>query len=82
MNIEKNLLRKQLLDWNKNPVEEFAAELIDGSDLFKREIMIIGPTDTVYDGEFSKAHLTFPSYSSSSPFLTIKLSEVKCPKIY
>lgn len=33
-------------DLNKNPVEGFSAGLVDESDPFKWEIMIMGPPDT------------------------------------
>ena len=35
-----------LLDLNKKPVEGFSAGLIDDNDLFKWEVMIIGPSDS------------------------------------
>ena len=35
-----------LLDLNKKPVEGFSAGLIDDNDLFKWEVMIIGPRDS------------------------------------
>lgn len=37
------LLRKQLAELNKNPVEGFSAGLIDDNDIFKWEVLIIGP---------------------------------------
>ncbi|KAB7498237.1 Ubiquitin-conjugating enzyme E2 G1 [Armadillidium nasatum] len=54
------LLRKQLAELNKNPVEGFSAGLIDDNDIFKWEVLIIGPPDTLYEGGFFKAHLIFP----------------------
>lgn len=32
---------------NKNPVEGFSAGLIDDNDIFKWEVLIIGPPDTL-----------------------------------
>uniref|UniRef100_A0AAV2J8F9 UBC core domain-containing protein n=1 Tax=Knipowitschia caucasica TaxID=637954 RepID=A0AAV2J8F9_KNICA len=54
------LLKKQLAELNKNPVEGFSAGLIDESDLYRWEVLIIGPPDTLYEGGVFKAHLTFP----------------------
>ncbi|RVE63591.1 hypothetical protein OJAV_G00137760 [Oryzias javanicus] len=54
------LLRRQLAELNKNPVEGFSAGLIEDSDLYRWEVLIIGPPDTLYEGGVFKAHLTFP----------------------
>ncbi|XP_056140564.1 ubiquitin-conjugating enzyme E2 G1a isoform X1 [Lampris incognitus] len=54
------LLRRQLAELNKNPVEGFSAGLKDDDDLYKWEVLIIGPPDTLYEGGVFKAHLTFP----------------------
>nr|XP_015107170.1 ubiquitin-conjugating enzyme E2 G1 [Vicugna pacos] len=49
-----------LIELNKNPVEGFSAGLIDDNDLYRWEVLIIGPPDTLYEGGVFKAHLTFP----------------------
>ncbi|XP_078404842.1 ubiquitin-conjugating enzyme E2 G1a [Cetorhinus maximus] len=54
------LLRRQLAELNKNPVDGFSAGLIDDNDLYRWEVLIIGPPDTLYEGGVFKAHLTFP----------------------
>ncbi|ESP01503.1 hypothetical protein LOTGIDRAFT_225382 [Lottia gigantea] len=54
------LLRKQLKELNKHPVEGFSAGLIDDDDLYKWEVVILGPGDTIYEGGVFKAELTFP----------------------
>ncbi|KAG9487748.1 hypothetical protein GDO78_007503 [Eleutherodactylus coqui] len=41
------LLRKQLAELNKNPVEGFSAGLIDDNDIYKWEVLLIGPQDTL-----------------------------------
>ncbi|XP_064250888.1 ubiquitin-conjugating enzyme E2 G1 isoform X1 [Passer domesticus] len=51
---------KSLNKLNKNPVEGFSAGLIDDNDLYRWEVLIIGPPDTLYEGGVFKAHLTFP----------------------
>uniref|UniRef100_UPI00398F3A54 ubiquitin-conjugating enzyme E2G 1b n=1 Tax=Pristiophorus japonicus TaxID=55135 RepID=UPI00398F3A54 len=55
------LLRKQLAELNKNPVDGFSAGLIDDDDIYRWEVVIIGPPDTLFEGGFFKAHLTFPN---------------------
>lgn len=53
------LLKREYQHMLKNPVEGFSAGLID-DDIFKWEVMIIGPPDTFWEGGFFKVHLTFP----------------------
>jgi hypothetical protein len=40
------LLKKQLAELQKNPVDGFSAGLVDDNDIYKWEVMIIGPPDT------------------------------------
>lgn len=54
------LLRKQLGELNKNPVEGFSAGLVDDDDIYQWEVVVIGPQDTLFEGGFFKATLTFP----------------------
>ncbi|KAF1377387.1 hypothetical protein EPR50_G00167840 [Perca flavescens] len=54
------LLRKQLAELNKNPVEGFSAGLVDDDDIYQWEVVVIGPQDTLFEGGFFKATLTFP----------------------
>ncbi|XP_029684966.1 ubiquitin-conjugating enzyme E2 G1-like isoform X1 [Takifugu rubripes] len=51
---------KMSTELNKNPVEGFSAGLIDDDDIYKWEVVIIGPQDTLFEGGFFKAYLTFP----------------------
>lgn len=41
------ILQKQLSELKKHPVEGFSAGLVDDSDLYKWEILIMGPPDTL-----------------------------------
>ncbi|KAG6907720.1 hypothetical protein DXG01_007633 [Tephrocybe rancida] len=54
------LLRRQLTELTKRPVEGFSAGLVDDDNLFEWEILIIGAPDTLYEGGFYKARLSFP----------------------
>ena len=75
------LLRKQLAELNKNPVEGFSAGLIDENDIFKWEVLIIGPSDTMYEGGFFKCHLIFPKeYPLMPPKLKV-ITDIWHPNI-
>ncbi|XP_074599278.1 ubiquitin-conjugating enzyme E2 G1-like [Brevipalpus obovatus] len=54
------LLRKQLNDLKKNPVEGFSAGLVDDDDIYTWVVLIIGPPDTLYEGGFFRCQLSFP----------------------
>ncbi|KIK94173.1 hypothetical protein PAXRUDRAFT_828254 [Paxillus rubicundulus Ve08.2h10] len=54
------LLRRQLTELTKRPVEGFSAGLVDDDNLYEWDVMIIGPPDTLSEGGFFKARLTFP----------------------
>lgn len=40
-----------LSELKKHPVEGFSAGLVDDGDIYKWDIMIIGPSDTLYEGK-------------------------------
>ena len=41
-------------------MEGFSAGFIDDDDVYKWEVVIMGPPDTLYEGGVFKAHLLFP----------------------
>lgn len=55
-----HLLKKQLSDLERNPVDGFSAGLIDDEDMYKWSVLIMGPPDTYYAGGLFKCHLVFP----------------------
>ncbi|XP_042907899.1 ubiquitin-conjugating enzyme E2 G1 [Parasteatoda tepidariorum] len=75
------LLRKQLNELKKNPVEGFSAGLIDDNDIYKWEVLIIGPPDTLYEGGFFKAHLYFPKEYPLRPPKMKFITEIWHPNI-
>lgn len=75
------LLKKQLADLNKNPVEGFSAGLADDEDIYKWEVLIIGPQDTLYEGGFFKATLTFPKDYPQRPPKMVFQTEMYHPNI-
>lgn len=54
------ILRRQLQELTKHPVEGFSAGLVDDNNLLEWEVLIIGPENTLYEGGFLKARLSFP----------------------
>ncbi|KAF5834352.1 ubiquitin conjugating enzyme E2 [Dunaliella salina] len=76
------LLKKQLRELSKNPVEGFSAGLVDDSNLFEWQVTIIGPTDTLYEGGFFNARLTFPKDYPNSPPQCRFISEMWHPNVY
>ncbi|XP_022184664.1 probable ubiquitin-conjugating enzyme E2 7 [Nilaparvata lugens] len=75
------LLRKQLTELKKCPVDGFSAGLIDDSDVYRWEVMVIGPPDTPYEGGFFKAHLIFPKEYPLRPPTMKFVSEMWHPNI-
>lgn len=76
------LLRKQLRELAKNPIEGFSAGLVDDSNIFEWCITIIGPADTLYEGGFFNARLTFPKDYPNSPPQCRFTSEMWHPNVY
>ncbi|KAK4336823.1 hypothetical protein RND71_043944 [Anisodus tanguticus] len=75
------LLRKQLNELKKNPVEGFSAGLVDDSDIYKWDVLLLGPPDTLYEGGLFKCCLTFPKdYPVRPPKLKF-ISDIWHPNI-
>ncbi|KAG6531635.1 hypothetical protein ZIOFF_005451 [Zingiber officinale] len=76
------LLQKQLRDLMKNPVDGFSAGLVDDSNVFEWNVTIIGPPDTLYDGGFFNAIMSFPPNYPNSPPSVRFTSEMWHPNVY
>nr|XP_043617210.1 ubiquitin-conjugating enzyme E2 7-like [Erigeron canadensis] len=76
------LLQKQLKDLCKNPVDGFSAGLVDENNLFEWSVTIIGPPDTLYDGGFFNAIMSFPPDYPNSPPTVRFTSEIWHPNVY
>uniref|UniRef100_A0A671G5U3 UBC core domain-containing protein n=1 Tax=Rhinolophus ferrumequinum TaxID=59479 RepID=A0A671G5U3_RHIFE len=57
LNKDTKKLAPGWIELTKNPVD---AGLVNDNDLYRWEVLIIGPPDTLYEGGVFKAHLTFP----------------------
>lgn len=65
------LLRRQLHELSRNPPDGVSVGLGDDENIFNWEVMVIGPTDTLYEGGFFKAKLDFPAdFPNSPPVMT------------
>ncbi|KZT05227.1 ubiquitin-conjugating enzyme [Laetiporus sulphureus 93-53] len=76
------LLQRQLAELTKRPVEGFSAGLVDDSNLYEWEILIIGPPDTIYEGGFFKARLSFPPEYPLQPPKMRFITPMWHPNIY
>ncbi|KAF9939197.1 Ubiquitin-conjugating enzyme E2 15 [Mortierella antarctica] len=76
------LLKRQLIELTKNPVEGFSAGLVDDDNIFEWEIVIMGLNDTLYEGGFYRAIMTFPvDYPLMPPKLKFT-SDMYHPNVY
>ncbi|KAL5992006.1 Ubiquitin-conjugating enzyme 13 [Asimina triloba] len=69
-------------DLAKNPVDGFSAGLVDDSNIFEWSVTIIGPPDTLYDGGYFNAIMSFPSNYPNSPPTVRFTSEMWHPNVY
>lgn len=75
------LLKKQLRDLTKHPVDGFSAGLAD-DNIFEWDVMVVGPEGTLYEGGFFRARLSFPaSYPVQPPTMRF-VSEFWHPNVY
>ncbi|GJU95212.1 ubiquitin-conjugating enzyme E2 7 [Tanacetum coccineum] len=70
------------VDLCKHPVDGFSAGLVDESNIFEWSVTIIGPPDTLYEGGFFNAIMTFPQNYPNSPPTVRFTSEVWHPNVY
>ncbi|MBA0784328.1 hypothetical protein Gotri_001913 [Gossypium trilobum] len=76
------LLQRQLKDLCKNPVDGFSAGLVDENNIFEWSVTIIGPPDTLYEGGFFNAIISFPPNYPNSPPAVKFTSEIWHPNVY
>jgi len=76
------LLRRQLNELAKNPVEFFSVGLADENSVYDWELLLIGPDETIFEGGFFKARLVFPSDFPNMPPTMTFISEMWHPNVY
>ncbi|KAF6990488.1 hypothetical protein CFC21_007674 [Triticum aestivum] len=69
-------------DLAKNPVDGFSAGLVDDGNVFEWQVTIIGPPETLYDGGYFNAVMTFPQDYPNSPPSVRFTSEMWHPNVY
>lgn len=82
LGLASQLLRKQLKELTKHPVEGFSAGLVDDSNIFEWQVTIIGPPETYYEGGFFNARMSFPKEYPSGPPTVRFTSEMWHPNVY
>ncbi|XP_064612588.1 probable ubiquitin-conjugating enzyme E2 7 [Liolophura sinensis] len=75
------LLKNQLAELRRRPMEGFSAGLIDDDDIYKWEVLVIGPQDTCFEGGVFKAHLIFPKEYPHRPPKMVFISDIWHPNI-
>ena len=81
-NFSTALLKKQFKDINKESDLGFSVGLIDENNFYKWSVVIFGPSETIYEGGFFNAILTFPlDYPNSPPQIKFT-SPMFHPNIY
>lgn len=76
------LLKRQLAELNKNPIDLVSVGLTDESNVYDWEILIMGPDGTLYEGGFFKARLVFPPDFPNMPPTMTFVSEMWHPNVY
>jgi len=76
------LLRRQLAELAKNPIDLVSVGLANDSNILDWEILIMGPDGTLYEGGFFKARLVFPPDFPNMPPTMIFEFEMCHPNVY
>lgn len=80
-NYGSELLRRQFVELSKNPPDGVSVGLVD-DNIYKWEILLVGPPDTLYEGGFFQAILEFPpEFPNLPPVMTFK-SEMWHPNVH
>eukprot|EP00455_Lapot_gusevi_P002273 TRINITY_DN10887_c0_g1_i3.p1 TRINITY_DN10887_c0_g1~~TRINITY_DN10887_c0_g1_i3.p1 ORF type:complete len:205 (+),score=46.78 TRINITY_DN10887_c0_g1_i3:93-617(+) len=61
------LLRNQLRELTRNPVDGFSVGLVDDSDIYQWQVIIEGPPGTLFEGGLFPAILKFPREYPNKP---------------
>lgn len=70
------------LDMSRNPPEGVSVGLDEDDNLFRWQVMLVGPPDTLYEGGFFKAKLKFPNDFPNMPPKMIFESEMWHPNVF
>ena len=81
-NFSKALLKKQFKDLNQASDLGLSVGLVDDNNFYKWSVVIFGPTETIYEGGFFRAILTFPDDYPNSPPQMKFTTKMWHPNIY
>jgi len=81
-NFSKALIKKQFKDINKASDLGLSVGLVDENNFYKWSVVIFGPTETIYEGGFFRAILTFPDDYPNSPPQMQFTTKMWHPNIY
>ena len=81
-NFSKALLKKQFKDINQASDLGLSVGLVDENNFYKWSVVIFGPTETIYEGGFFRAILTFPEDYPNSPPQMKFTTKMWHPNIY
>ena len=76
------VLSQELKNFQESPLEGMETKLISDSDLFKWEVCIFGPPDTILQGGYFKAHMEFPEDYPFSPPKVRFVTDMWHPNVY
>ncbi|CEO97145.1 E2 ubiquitin-conjugating enzyme [Plasmodiophora brassicae] len=77
------LLRNQLKELMKHPVDGFSVGLVDDSNVYEWQVMIEGPSGTMFEGGLFPALLKFPTtYPNSPPTMYFQTPGFWHPNVY
>jgi len=77
------LLKNQLKELNKNPVDGFSVGLKDDSNIYEWQCMLEGPPGTDYEGGFFPCSLSFPKeYPNKPPVMRFVTPGFWHPNVY
>jgi len=77
------LLKNQLKEINKNPIDGFSVGLTGDENIYEWSVMMEGPPDTNYDGGYFPCTLSFPKeYPNKPPVMKFTTPNFWHPNVY
>eukprot|EP01031_Cornospumella_fuschlensis_P028936 gene28936-34924_t len=76
------LLRRQFAELARNPPDGVSVGLGEDESIFNWEILLVGPPDTLYEGGFFNATLTFPQDFPNMPPKMVFKTPIWHPNVY
>jgi ubiquitin-conjugating enzyme E2 G1 len=76
------LLRRQFVELAKNPPDGVSVGLGDDDNIFLWELLIVGPSETLYEGGFFRCKLEFPNDFPNMPPVMTFTNKMWHPNVY